>query len=153
MQKGYRMCVAPFWLSILFPEAQRGSIEQVFGSMVKESKVSRVVLPVFFGSADACLTYKQGFDTICEMNPQVAKDLTILAVSPELVVSLCAFRRSYRGEYLEKFVKASSTIRSSAAGKQLATLFQYQQMMVTDSTCLAPALEVIEKAERARGRG
>jgi len=153
MQKGFRMCVAPFWLSTLFPERQRGPVEHVFGSVVPETKVSRVVLPVFFGSADACLTQKQGFDMICELNPQVGKDLTALAISPEMVVTLYAFSRNYHGAYRERFVAALSSIGASAAGQQLATLFQYQQMMLTDSECLAPALELIEKAERARGRG
>lgn len=88
----------------------------------------------------------------CELNPQVAKDLTILAVSPPMVVTLHAFSRNYRGVYREKFITALSSIGSTAAGQQLATLFQFQRMTVTDGACLAPALAVIEKAERARGK-
>ncbi|MFN0101008.1 MAG: PhnD/SsuA/transferrin family substrate-binding protein [Bryobacteraceae bacterium] len=152
MKKGYRMCVAPYWLSTLFQEGQRVPIEQILGAAIMEVKISRVVLPVFFGSADACLAHKQGFEMICELNPQVAKDLTILAVSPPMVVTLQAFSRNYRGVYREMFITALSSVGSTAAGPQLATLFQSQQMVVSDGACLTPALAVIEKAERARGK-
>jgi phosphonate transport system substrate-binding protein len=152
MQKGYKMCVAPFWLSALFPEGQHGLAEEVLGSAGRETNLSRVVLPVFFGKVEACLTLKQGFDTICELNPQVAKELQVLAISPEIVVSLYAFSKKFRGAQREKFIKALSSVEATAAGQQLATLFQFDQLHVTDGACLAPTLEVIEKAERARNR-
>ena len=62
------------WLSTILEEGHCGSSDQFFGSVTTDTKVSRVVLPVFLGQADACLTSKAGFDTMCELNPQVAKD-------------------------------------------------------------------------------
>lgn len=41
VQKGYRMCVAPYWLSTLFQEGQRVPIEQILGAAVMEVKISR----------------------------------------------------------------------------------------------------------------
>lgn len=153
MQKGYKMCVAPFWLSTQFPEGQHGLVEEVFGSAGRETNSSRVVLPVFFGKVEARLSFKQGFDTICELNPQVAKELQVLAISPEIVVTLYAFSTKFHGAQREELIKALSSVGSNAAGQQLATLFQFDPLRVTDGACLAPTLEVIEKAERARNKG
>ena len=96
MLKVPRMCVAPAWLSTILEEGRFGPSEQFFSTVNAESKVSRVVLPVFFGQAEACLTTKRGFDTMCELNPQVAKDLRALAVSPEMVVTFYVFRKNCR---------------------------------------------------------
>ena len=150
--KAPRMCVAPAWLSTILDEEHFGPSEQFFGSMITDTKASRVVLPVFFGQADACLTTKRGFDTMCELNPQVAKDLTAIASSPAMVLCFYAFHKNYHGVNRERFVKALTGLRASVAGRQLATLFQFDEMAVADASCLAGALAILDAAERARGR-
>ena len=150
--KAPKMCVASAWLSTILDEGHFGPSEQFFGSVITDAKVSRVVLPVFFGQADACLTSKQGFDTMCELNPQVARDLTVIASSPAMVVTFYAFHKNYKSMSRERFAKVYSDLPSNVAGRQLATLFQFESLVVNDIACLAPALAVLEKAERARSR-
>src|ERR1035441_10793653 len=83
----------------------------------------RVVLPVFFGQSDACLTSKRSFDTMCELNPQVGKDLIVIASSPVMVVTFYIFHKNYHGVSRERFARVYSEVSTSAAGRQLATLF------------------------------
>jgi ABC-type phosphate/phosphonate transport system substrate-binding protein len=147
-----RMCVAQDWLFTLLEEGHYGPAEQFFGSVVTDAKFSRVVLPVFFGQADACLTSKRGFDTMCELNPQVARDLKVIASSPAMVVSFYIFRKNYQSVNREKLIKAMSSLPSTVAGRQLGTLFQFEDLAVQDASCLASALGVLDAAERARGR-
>src|ERR1035438_441412 len=99
-----RMCVATAWLSAILEEGHFGPSEQFLGSVATEPKVSRVVLPVFFGQAEACLTSKRGFDAMCELNPQVAKDLKALAISPAMVVTFYVFRKNYQGVVWDRLV-------------------------------------------------
>jgi len=150
MLKAPKMCVAPAWLSTILEEAHLGPSEEFFGSVITDTKASRVVLPVFFGQADACLTSKRGFDTMCELNPQVAQDLTAIASSPAMMLCFYVFRRNYHGVNREKFAKVYSDLRASVAGRQLATLFQFEGLEVRDVSCLRSALSVLEAAERAR---
>jgi phosphonate transport system substrate-binding protein len=150
--KAPKMCVAPAWLSTLLDKAHLGSSEEFFGSAVTETKVSQVVLPVFFGQADACLTSKRGFETMCELNPQVAKELTVIATSPSMVACFHAFRKNYHNPSLERFIKVHSTLLASPSGQQLATLFQFDKLTVRDAGCLASALSVLDAAERLRNR-
>lgn len=147
-----KMCVAPDWLFTLLEEGHHGPAEQFFGSVVTDAKFSRVVLPVFFGQADACLTTKRGFDTMCELNPQVAKDLKAIATSPAMVVSFYIFLKSCPSANREKVIKAISSLPTTVAGKQLATLFQFEDLGIRDASCLASALGLLDAADRARGR-
>jgi len=150
--KNPRMCVAPHWLLTILEECHCGPVDQFFGSVVTEAKFSRVVLPVFFGQADACLTSKRGFDTMSELNPQVARDLTVIASSAPMVVSFYIFRKNYQSANREKLIKALSSLRASPAGGQLAALFQFDELTVRDANCLASALTVLDAAERARNQ-
>jgi len=150
--KAPKMCVADAWLSTILDEGHFGQSEQFFGSVITDTKASRVVLPVFFGQADACLTSKRGFDTMCELNPQVARDLTTIASSPAMVVTFYIFHKNYHGLTRERFAKVYSDVRISAAGRQLATLFQFENLVAREIGCLAPALAVLEMSDRARNR-
>ena len=147
-----KMCVAPAWLSTILDERRFGESEQFFGSVTTDTKASRVVLPVFFGQADACLTSKQGFDTMCELNPQVGKDLTAIASSPMMVLCFYVFNKNYHSPNRVRFLKVLSELHTSAAGRQLATLFQFDRLTVRDGSCLASALGILDTAERARNR-
>ncbi|MBL0160037.1 MAG: PhnD/SsuA/transferrin family substrate-binding protein [Bryobacterales bacterium] len=152
MLRGARMCVADAWLSVLLDEGHLGHIDEFFGSVITDGKASRVVLPVFFGQSDACLTSKRGFDTMSELNPQVARDLKALAVSPQLVTTFYAFRKNYRGPDRDRFARVYSSMGNSAAGRQLAALFQFDELVPRDATCLASALKILETADRIRSR-
>jgi phosphonate transport system substrate-binding protein len=143
-----KMCVAPAWLSTILDEERLGPAEAFWASMTWDTKVSRVVLPVFFGQADACLTSKRGFGVMCELNPQVARNLTVLANSPVVVTCFYAFRKNYHDPNRERFFNLHRTLLSGAAGRQLATLFQFDELMVRDSSCLASSLSILDRAER-----
>ena len=148
-----RMCVAPFWLFTILEAGHHGPAEQFFGSVVKDAKFSRVVLPVFFGQADACLTTKRGFDTMCELNPQVGRELTVVASSLPMVVTFYVFRKNYQSVNRERLIKAlSSSLGATAAGRQIRTLFQFEDLAVRDASCLANALSLLDEADRARAR-
>jgi phosphonate transport system substrate-binding protein len=152
MLKTPKMCVAPAWLFAILEEGHYGSAEQFFGSVASDAKLSQVVLPVFFGQAGACLTSKRGFDTMCELNPQLSRDLRVLASSPAMVVTFYIFRKNYHSMQRERVIRALSSLRASTEGRQLATLFNFDELTVRDGSCLASALSVLEMAERARSR-
>ncbi len=145
-----RMCVATPWLQTLLEEGHFGPYERFFASVTPDTKAVRVVLPVFFGQSDACLTSRRSFETICELNPQVGKELTAIATSPPMVVTLYTFHKNYHGVSRERFARVYSNFLSNPAGRQLATLFQFQGLEPTDAASLAPALSILDAAERAR---
>jgi phosphonate transport system substrate-binding protein len=145
-----QMCVAGAWISSILEEGHLSQSDQFFGSVTEDANVPRVVLPVFFGRTDACLTTSRSFDTMCELNPQVGKTLTAIAISPAMVMTFYVFRKDYHGAGRDSFVKVYSSVSASASGRQLATLFQFDSLVVRDATCLAPAQAILERAARVR---
>jgi ABC-type phosphate/phosphonate transport system substrate-binding protein len=150
--KAPKMCVAPAWLATILDDEHLGPVETFFGPMTWDTKVSRVVLPVFFGQQDACLTSKRGFEMMCELNPQVARSMTVIAASPLLVAIFYAFRKGYQNVSRERFFTVHKNLLSSPAGRQLATLFQFDELSIRDSSCLTSSLGILDKAERLRSR-
>ena len=90
-----RACLAPIWLDTLLAQQGLGPADQFFGKMTPTKKTSQAVLPVFFRQADVCLTMRSGFQTAAELNPQVGRQLRVLATSPELVNQIFCYRPDY----------------------------------------------------------
>lgn len=149
MLKSVQTLVAPAWLANLVSAEEAGGPERFFGSITLEAKPSQVVLPVFFGRADACLTTGLSFATMCEMNPQVGLRLRPLAVSPEIVASLYAFRKGWASRTRELVVRALSDLRSSAAGRQVLALFQCDSLVVLPTAHLKPTLAILDQYEKS----
>lgn len=152
MLRNPRMCVASAWLSMILEGSYSGPGDKFFAAAGSDTKVGRVVLPVFFGQADACVATKRGFESMCELNPQVARELKTIAASPGMVVNGYVFRRNYQSVYRERFVKALSGLRSTVAGRQIAMLFQFDELTLRDASCFAPALGVLDAADRIHSR-
>ena len=144
------MCVADAWLTTILSDGNLGPVGPFFGSVTSDTRPFQVVLPVFFGKADACVTTTQAFETICELNPQVAKDLVVVARSPAMVVNLYAFRRNFPVVRRERLINALSSLSSNQAGRQLAMLFHFEELVARDGGCMADSLALIERAERLR---
>ncbi len=152
MLRNPRMCVAPAWLSTILEGGYTGQWDKFFSAVGSDSKVGRVILPVFFGQVDACIATRRGFESMCELNPQVARELKTIASSPGVVVNGYVFRKNYQSVYRDRFVKALSGLRSTVAGRQIAMLFQFDELTLRDASCFASALSLLDAADRLRNR-
>lgn len=141
-------CIAPAWLSNLIAAEATDSPTPFFSAVIRRNKPNQVILPVFFGQADACLTTHPSFLTMSELNPQIATRLRPLAVSPEIVSSLYAFRRGWQGPARDKVVRALADLHLSTSGRQVLNLFQCESLVVRHSSCLKSSLEIMAQAER-----
>ncbi|MBS1828294.1 MAG: PhnD/SsuA/transferrin family substrate-binding protein [Acidobacteria bacterium] len=143
---------APAWLETLVGEVEPQGPGRFFSTVTRNSKPTQVMLPVFFRQAEACLTTQSSFVTMSELNPQVASRLRPLAVSPEIVPVLYAFRKGWQSTIRDKALRAFSSVGASSAGRQLMTLFQCENLVVKDGSCLDPSVEILAAAERLRKR-
>jgi phosphonate transport system substrate-binding protein len=146
------MCVAPAWLSNLLRPQEPAGMERFFASVAHEAKPARVILPVFFGQADACLTTRRSFSIMSELNPQIARRLRPLLVSPEIVSTLYAFRKNYSGPNRERLTQALADLSKSASGRQVLTMYQLDGLIERDISCLDSSLAILAEADRPAGR-
>lgn len=127
------------WLEVLCHEHALGPAAQTLAKITAAAKTTQVVLPVFFGKADACIVTRNGWEVMCELNPQLKKQLRIVAVSPPVVPSLTCFRRGFTEAFRQQVIKAVELSSTKPAFKQLMALFKtdglgYEPVAALDST-------------------
>jgi len=134
-----RGSLVPVWLGVLCRSRGLGPPDQFLGRMVLVSKVTQVVLPVFFGKADACVVTRNGWEIMGELNPQVKKQLRAIAMSPPVVPAVSCFRRGVPEATKERVFAAAEGSFTKPSFKQLMALFKtddlgHQPIALLDGT-------------------
>ncbi len=111
-------------------------------------RLSGAVLPVFFGKADACLVDRVGFDLMAELNPQISKQLVVVASSPQFVAAVAAMRRDCTPAIKTKLISALSKLHESSAGQQLMTIFQMERLELAPASALQSACDLLAEHQR-----
>ncbi|MBI5385420.1 MAG: PhnD/SsuA/transferrin family substrate-binding protein [Verrucomicrobia bacterium] len=146
-----RASLAPAWLDLLLAKEGLGLPANFCGQMISSSKITKAILPVFFGQLDACLVTRNGFETMIELNPQVSQQLKILASSPPLVPVVFCFRADYTSAVRNKLLGEISRWHTSPAGRQILTIFQTDSLEERPVSCLDSALEMVAAHQRLCG--
>ncbi len=140
-----RVRLAQPWLDTLLIEAGGKSSAEWLGRITRASKLSKVVLPVFFRQGDACVVTRTSFETMCELNPQIGHQLKILARSPAVVPSVFCFRADYAPAFKEDLFAGVRELHKSVAGQQVLTVFQSDKLEDQPASCLDSALELLAR--------
>lgn len=124
MLEGPRTTLAPYWLDIELLRRKLPVSTGFFGKITLVTKASQAILPVFFKQVQAGLVTRAQFNLASELNPQLAKNLRILATSPE-VVPIVASSKSGRGSAALDFYRQEiRRVHDSTGGRQTLNLFQ-----------------------------
>lgn len=150
IHRNARTCLAPLWLDLVFAEHGRGKAAAVGLDIAWETQLSQVVIPVFFQQSDACVSTRQGFNLMRELNPQLGKDLVVLAESSDIVTRLFAFRVGFRSPFRESVIASMGALDESVAGRQVLKLFQTEELQKGPASLLESALEMIHAHEQLR---
>lgn len=151
IQDSPQNCLAQPWLdTVLVQQGVRPSTE-FFGKITFAPKYSSVVLPVFFHQSDACLTTRAGFEIMSELNPQLSKQLKVLATSPAIVTAVFCFRADYSPSFKDTLFAGMSDLHTTTAGMQVLTVFQSEKLEAQPASCMASALEMMAAHDRVCG--
>jgi ABC-type phosphate/phosphonate transport system substrate-binding protein len=147
-----RTCLAKIWLETLFAQAHLGPVDSALGRIEYSTKLMRVVLPVFFGQSNACLVTRRGFETMCELNPQLGKQLRSLEASPKLLTTFMAFCKDVPEARKQKFLTALESLHKTAAGRQALMLFGGSRLVVADGEGLRESRDLLRAYARIKGK-
>ena len=131
-----RSALAPIWLEVYCREHGLGPANQVFAKVTSATKVTQTVLPVFFGKADVCIATRNGWEVMGELNPQVKKQLRVVATSPPVVPGLSCFRRDFSESLKERLVKIAEESRDNPTFKQVMALFKTEELSCQNAASL-----------------
>jgi len=152
LQANSRTSLAPQWLDTLLARQSLRPAEFFLGALTKIESPSKAVLQVFFHQADACLVTSNVFALACELNPQLRKQLRVLAVSPEVVPSLFFFRPGYASKVRDQLEPSILELNKTSAGLEVLTVFQCDSMIKRPLSCLDGSRQLLAEYGRAQSR-
>jgi phosphonate transport system substrate-binding protein len=139
------------WLDTALVEAGQKRAADFFGPIRYQDKASLVALPVFFRQVDACLITSNSFKVMGELNPQLHKQLRVLALSPDVIPSFFAFCARDPSLVSPEVITAMTEMHQSTAGKQILTLVKADCIVERPVNCLQPSLDLLAKHDRLCG--
>ncbi|MFH1569204.1 MAG: PhnD/SsuA/transferrin family substrate-binding protein [Gemmatimonadota bacterium] len=86
-------------------------------------KPSDAMIRVLFGGADACVVTRRAFEAMAELNPQVRRDLQVVATSPGYLAQVACFRRGADPELRAELIRAALALTTVPEGRQILDLF------------------------------
>jgi ABC-type phosphate/phosphonate transport system substrate-binding protein len=117
------------WLDMLLAREGLPAIDSFFSSVQEARTASQALMPVFFRTADACVVTGNVLDLASELNPQVGKELRILAKTGKLAGGIIALRHDLPEQRKQKIKEALMTLRDDQEGRQLFVLFQLERLV------------------------
>jgi hypothetical protein len=148
-----RTTLAPCWLDVELLRRKLPVATRFFGKVTYVTKPSQAILPVFFKHAEAALVTRANFNTAVELNPQLAKSVRIMALSPELIPEVSAVRANVMSEAVDLYQKEVKSVHQSAGGKQILNLFQIDSLIEIQPSDLVGTRTLLAEYARLRPRG
>lgn len=148
VQQGSHASLSKIWEETLLLENRLGHAENFWSRIIYSNKITGVIIPVFFRQTDACIVTREGFRTMSELNPQVGKQLRILAESPALLTNVFVFSAEVDPRHPAKIIAEGTRIADSATGRQILALFQSDKLVLGQPSDLQSAFTLLEQHER-----
>jgi ABC-type phosphate/phosphonate transport system substrate-binding protein len=148
MQSNSRTSLVVPWIETLLAGQSPAEVDRFFGSVIKSESPSKTVLQVFFRQADAGIVTANALAVASELNPQLQRELQVLATSPEVVPALFFFRPSFDQATRAQMEDAMRELGETPAGRQVMTVFQGDGMTKLPLSALRSTRELL--AQHAR---
>ncbi len=140
--------LADAWLGTELHRAGLPSATRHFAKITRNIKPAQVVLPVFFGQADAAIVPRETLKTMVEMNPQLGRAVKIVATSPQLVSVFFTARRTISPATRNRIYERVLSSKADTANRQILTLFRARGYARCTAACLQPSIDLLENFYR-----
>ncbi|HNV71245.1 MAG TPA: PhnD/SsuA/transferrin family substrate-binding protein [Candidatus Ozemobacteraceae bacterium] len=141
------------WLDILLAREGLAEPEEFFSSITRSQTISKVVHPVFFRQVDASIANDTSLATLIEMNPQIQKNLKILATSPLIPLGIVFLRKDMEAEKRRTFLDSCLKLDTHAKGQQILTLFKIKRLARFVPETLEPVIAIHREWQQLRKSG
>lgn len=145
-----RGSLAEVWIEVELLKSGLGPADAFWSKVVPAGKLTRVAYPVFFKQADACIVTAEGYLTLCELNPQIGRQLKIIARSPPLVAAPFCFSAAASTGYRERVLSNIPYLNTVTGGRQALALFQTSELVTRPIGDLDETFRLIEEHQQLR---
>ncbi|MEZ5329141.1 MAG: PhnD/SsuA/transferrin family substrate-binding protein [Verrucomicrobiales bacterium] len=139
------------WLRVELIRAGLPEPEAFFGSIEYVTKMSKAVTPVYFGKATLCLVHDKGLEAMAVLNPQIARKLKPVVVSPPLLQGLLCMRRSLDPEKRARMLNGVLSLNTSVAGTQILRFARVDKILEISGRDIAATEALYEEYTSYQG--
>jgi ABC-type phosphate/phosphonate transport system substrate-binding protein len=147
--KGGRSSMIPLWLdSYLFDNGMPPK-ESFFREIKEVSKASQAILPVFFKQIDLGVVCKSAFEAAATLNPQIGRQLRIVANSPRLVPMVTCLNIAIRPERRKELLDQALRLHENPKGLQSFNVFKLERLVRWEPRYLDATKDLLKKQKLA----
>ena len=143
-----RALLSPLWLDSELLHRKLPLTQGFFGKVTYAKNPALAILPVFFKQAGAAVVTRANLDTAAELNPQLRKQLVVLASSPPIVPMVGAYRANDSAKAIDIYRREGLTLGGFPAGRTLLTLFQVDDVVEIKDGDLSGTRSFLREHER-----
>jgi ABC-type phosphate/phosphonate transport system substrate-binding protein len=115
------------WLEVLLSKEKLGRAASFFASVTAAAKAQACILPVFFGTVDACVVDEVNLNLSKEMNPQLGQ-LSVLARSRPMIESVIGVPAEPH-PYQKELIDGMLSLHEDPRGRQLLMVFKTERLV------------------------
>jgi ABC-type phosphate/phosphonate transport system substrate-binding protein len=140
------------WLDVLLLREGKRNRNGFFRQVREGAKASQAIMAVFFRQADAAIVSRDALETSKTLNPQMARQLNVIAESNYLLDGVTCIPRTSSTRYAAAFQQAALHLHENTVGKQILTLFQLERTVLFHPSQLAGVEELVREHNRLLAR-
>jgi ABC-type phosphate/phosphonate transport system substrate-binding protein len=140
------------WLESMLAGEGYQELGKFFSSIKETNTAAKVVMPVFFSQAEACVVSRQVLDLTAELNPQINRELAVIASRGKLAQGIIAVDRSLPEETRERIRQAFLTLHQTPDGEQLLMLFKVRRLIAIPAGYMKGTEELYAHHPKNRNR-
>jgi len=140
------------WLESMLYGKGYDTMEDFFSTVKEANTTSKAILPVFFRQAEACVVTRQVLNLTTEMNPQINRELAVIASKGKLAQGIIAVDRRLPEETKERMKQAFLTLHETPDGEQLLMLFKVKKLIPIPSGYLKGTEDLYAQCKKNKNR-
>jgi ABC-type phosphate/phosphonate transport system substrate-binding protein len=144
--------IPSLWIDTLLMKEGLGEMNSFFAGVREVQKPSESVLPVFFRQADAAIANRSSYETMTELNPQLRRELKIMAVSQDFSGTVISLRRDFYVKHKDIILKSLESLHNDPQGKQILTLFRTNRLLPYKPSYIENVEALLRERRNLKGR-
>lgn len=137
--------IEKLFLNTLLLENQAPELESFFGEHINPKNISMGIMDVFFGRSDITIVRESEYKTAIELNPQLAKKLTILAESEPMLGLVAGAKISMSNKAHQVAKQSLIDLSYTEKGKQLMHIIHAEAFEEVGSKDLDSVRELLKR--------
>ncbi len=140
------------YLNTLLLENQQLESDQFFSEHLTPKNTNTGIMDVFFGRSDITLVRESEYKTAVELNPQIAKKLSILAESQPFLVLIGGAKKSVSPSTHKAAMQSLIDLSSTEKGQQLMRIIHAQSFETVSTSDLDNVRELLNRYQSLRSK-